>query len=76
LLEGGSALNDDLLIRTALLTAVIYRLHCQHRRGPPLEDWRTVRTAGRQALHELVGGHARATAAVEGAFVARATSAL
>jgi hypothetical protein len=76
LLEGGSALNDDLLIRTALLTAVIYRLHCQHRRGPPLEDWRTVRTAGRQALHELVGGHARATAAVEGAFVARSTSAL
>ncbi len=65
LLEAGTALNNRLLTRKALLTAAIHRLHCRLRRGSPMVDWSTLRTACRQALQELTGGSGRAAAVLD-----------
>ncbi len=69
LLEGDA--DESLLTRKALLTAAVYRLHCQLRRGQPILDWQVLRGACRQALNELAGGHLRAMKAIDRACIIR-----
>jgi hypothetical protein len=69
LLEAGASLSNGLLTRKALLTAAICRLHCRLRRGSPVMEWSTLRTACRQALQELTGGSGRAATVLDIAFM-------
>ena len=65
LLEPRPRLDDDTLIRRALLLAAAYRLHCSHRRGAPFADTEALRRALTQAIKESAIGHARATRALD-----------
>ena len=70
LLAAPSQLPDEALTRRALLLSAAYRLHCAHRRRPPIEDEETLRRALAQALKESARGHARATRSLDSVWSA------
>jgi hypothetical protein len=60
-----SSVQDDELLKRALLISATYRLHCIHRRLACIGDAEAVYRALEQALKESAIGHSRATACLD-----------
>jgi hypothetical protein len=71
LLDHSMDLPDPVLARRALLVGAFYRLHCRLRHGPVLQSADDLRTAARQAVHEMSLGHVQAMCFVATAFAGR-----
>ena len=64
-LRAPSALQDDELLKRALLLSATYRLHCSHRRRAYIGGNEAVYRALEQALKESAIGHSRATVCLD-----------
>ena len=67
-------LDDDTLIRRALLLTAAYRLHCSHRRGSPFTDDEVLRRALAQAVKEAAVGHTRAVRSLDSIWSSGSTA--